>query len=356
MARVDYYAVLGLKRTASTDDIKKAFRALALRYHPDRNPDDVDAERQFREATEAYQVLSDPEERVRYDRLGPFYRPDGRPPSTEDLGEMVGETLAGLFRKKRPSGRGEDLNYTLQVSLEDAAAGAERAFDLAREIRCKRCHGDGAEPEVGRKHCETCDGSGRNPARRLLRTDCPRCDGKGFVVIERCKRCSGAGRMTIQETLKVKVPPGVATGQKLKLRGKGNAARAKGQPGDVYILVSVAEHPLFRRRGADLFCEVPVTLTEAALGAELDVPTLDGHTRIKLPPGTPSGKVFRLAGRGLAGRDGRRKGDLHIKTVVEVPSELTRPQRDALHQLADTLGLQAHPRRRAFQASLSERG
>ena len=355
MARRDYYAVLGVPRDASADDIKRSFRALALQYHPDRNPDDLDAEHRFREIVEAYQTLSDSDERGRYDTLGPFYRPDGKPPSAEDLNTFLAETFAGLFRRKRSIGRGEDLRYSLTISLEDVASGAERQIEVARLGRCRRCEGSGGDPDEGRRRCDACDGSGRSATRRLFRTECPRCDGRGFIVVKRCSRCNGDGRHESREQLKVRVPAGVATGQKLKLKGKGNELADDGAAGDLLVLVNVDDHPLFQRRGPDLYCEVPVLYTEAALGADLRVPTLTGTTRIRVPAGTPSGKLFRLSGRGLQALGNRGQGDLHIKVVVEVPETLAPPERAAIEELAGRLQARAHPRRTAYDLLLDER-
>jgi molecular chaperone DnaJ len=355
LARRDYYAVLGVEKDASADDIKKSFRALALQYHPDRNPEDVDAEQRFREIVEAYQTLSDAEERSRYDRLGPFYRPDGRPPTAEDLNAFLAETFTGLFRRRRAAGRGEDLRYTLTVSLEDVASGTERTVEVNRMGRCRRCEGTGGDPDEGRRACDACEGSGNASNRRLFRSSCPRCDGRGFVVVKRCSRCGGDGRHEQREQLRVRVPAGVATGQKLKLKGKGNDPADDGATGDLLVLVNVEDHPLFQRRGPDLYCEVPVLYTEAALGADLRVPTLKGSTRIRIPAGTPSGKLFRLSGRGLQGLGGRSQGDLHIKVVVEVPESLGPAERAAIEELAGRLQAQAHPRRSAYDQLIDER-
>ncbi|MEC8422376.1 MAG: J domain-containing protein [Myxococcota bacterium] len=355
MSRRDYYEVLGVARDASPDELKKAFRGLALRFHPDRNPEDPEAELRFREIAEAYGVLSDPEQRLRYDRLGPFFRPDGRPPTPEDVSEMLGAALAGLFKKKKKPGQGDDLRYTLSLSLEQVARGTEQDVTLMRRCACGRCNGSGAEPDGGMVDCEACGGTGKSASRRLFRSDCPRCDGTGKRIAKHCKKCGGSGTLDRKETLKVRVPAGVATGQKLKLRGKGNQPKGGGQAGDLYVLIAVDEHPVFRRRGADLFAEAPLTFAEAALGAELLVPTLDGTTRIRIPPGTPAGKVFRLAGRGLSSGRSRKPGDLHIKVDVEVPTVLDGDQKAALRRLASALPADDHPRRRAFDAVLSAR-
>lgn len=355
MARTDYYNILGIKRTASPEEIKKAFRALALQYHPDRNPDDVEAERRFRQVAEAYEVLSDPEQRRRYDRLGPFFKPNGQPPSPEEMSEILGETLGSIFRRRKRGEAGEDLKFTLTVSLEEVASGVERVIEVPRKVICRKCGGDGAAPEDGKRDCQSCDGSGKSKSRRLLSQDCARCDGRGFVVVEKCDRCDGTGRHGLEDRLKVRVPKGVATGQKLKLRGRGNAPRGDAAYGDLYVIVNVAEHPLFRRRGADLICEVPVTYAEAALGADVTVPTLDGATTIRVPPATPSGKLLRLSGRGLPRADRRSAGDLHLKIAVEIPESLTAEQRRELERFSGSLGPDAHPRRRDFDAVIEQR-
>lgn len=359
MARRDYYAVLGVAKNASSEDIKRAFRGLAMKFHPDRNPGDVDAERRFRECAEAWEVLGDSEQRSRYDRLGPLYTHTGRPPSPDELNDILRDTLNGLFRRRRPGGAGEDLKYTLTITLEEAATGVERTLDIPRTVRCKKCDGTGDHPE-DRVPCATCSGSGKSPTRRLLRTDCATCDGRGYVPARKCDRCSGEGRHPLDDKLRVKVPPGVATGQKLKLRQKGHepaafAGTIPGPAGDLYVMVNVDDHALFRRRGADLLCEIPVTFPEVALGADIAVPTLAGSTTIRIPSGTPSGKTFRLPGRGLPAIDGGVKGDLHVRVVVEVPATLTSDQRAAVTALGERLGQDAHPARRAWEQTIRSR-
>ena len=359
MARRDYYAVLGVARTASSDDIKRAFRTLALKYHPDRNPGDAEAERRFREVAEAWEVLGDADQRGRYDRLGPLFTPSGRPPDPDELNELLRDTLNGLFRRRRPGGAGEDIKYTLTISLEEASTGAERTLDVPRTVRCRKCDGTGDHPE-GRTACAPCGGSGKSPTRRLLRTDCAACDGRGYVPAKKCDKCGSEGRHPMEDRLKVRVPAGVATGQKLKLKQKGHEAPAfpgttPGPAGDLYVVVNVDDHAIFRRRGADLLCEVPVTFPEVALGADLAVPTLTGSTTIRIPQGTPSGKTFRLPGRGLPLVDGAGKGDLHVRVVVEVPVTLTSDQRAAIAALGERLGADAHPARRAWDDSVRGR-
>lgn len=354
MARRDYYEVLGVKKNAGPDELKKAFRTLALKYHPDRNEGNADAELRFREVAEAWDVLGDPEKRSRYDRLGPLFTDSGRPPSPDQVNDMLREAFGGLFRRRRVDAPGEDLTYTLTVTLEDAAKTIDRTLIIQRQVRCVRCVGTGDHPE-NRMPCASCGGSGKSATRRLFRTECPVCDGKGYKPAARCDRCNGEKRLPTEESLRVKVPAGVATGSKLRLRQKGNDpapayGTAGGVTGDLYVLVQVSEHALFKRRGPDLLAEIPVTLAELALGADLVVPTLDGTTTIRVPPGTPSGKSFRLNGRGLPGESG--KGDLHVRVDVETPTELSP---DARLGLLAALAASTHPRRSEYQSAMKVR-
>jgi len=356
LARRDYYDVLGVKKNAGPDEIKRAFRTLALRYHPDRNQGDADAEASFREVAEAWSVVGDPEKRARYDRLGPLYTDSGRPPSSDQVNDMLRETFGNLFRRRRAE-VGEDLTYTLSVSLEDAAKGIERTLVIHRQVRCVRCDGSGDHPE-NRIPCASCGGSGKSATRRLFRSECVACDGKGYKPTSRCDRCNAEKRVPVEETLRVKVPAGVATGSKLRLRQKGNdtlpvTGLPPGATGDLYVLVNVEEHALFRRRGPDLLCEVPVGFADLALGADLVVPTLEGTTTIRIPPGTPSGKSFRLPGRGLPGDAGR--GDLHVKVDIETPTVLSPDARAALQAFATATGGASHPKRTEFQDALRAR-
>ncbi|TVQ92175.1 MAG: molecular chaperone DnaJ [Deltaproteobacteria bacterium] len=352
MAHRDLYNVLGVSRGASQDDIKKAYRKLALQWHPDRTGNDDEASGRFKEVTYAYKVLSDPTERARYDRLGPLYTPDGRPPRPEDLNDTVSSVVGRWFGRKNEK-KGEDLRYTLTLTLEEVAKGSTRRVVVPRKARCSACGGDGAAPQ-GKALCEICDGTGRTKGL-LLRTDCFHCDGKGFTIVEPCGECHGEGRVELEDKIDVNVPGGVATGQKLRVSGKGNAPLGAGAVGDLFVIVNVADHPLFARRGEDLVVEMPTTYAELALGADIDVPTLDGRTTIRVPPGTPPGRIFRLAGRGLPriGRSGR--GDLHLQVVLEVPEQLAADQRDALQSWSSSLAEDAHPRRRSFDEAVRAR-
>jgi len=354
VARRDYYAILGVRRSASVEEIKKAYRSLARQFHPDRNPDDDVASARFREVSEAYETLSDADQRTRYDRLGPLYRSDGRPPTPDEFSDFVSDTLSGLFRKRQPE-QGADLRYTLRIPLEVVAAENERTIEVERQVDCEPCNSQGADPDGGSKPCKHCSGSGKAPNRRIFRSECPHCSGQGTITVKKCSDCGGRGQVEIGEKLKVRIPKGVATGQKLKLRGKGNVSRSSGPPGDLFVIISVDDHPLFRRRGADLHCIVPVFFSEAALGADVTVPTIDGQTTIRIPPGSPSGKIFRLAGRGLPTLQGGRKGDLHLQIEIEIPTNLDKAQRAAIASFDDGVGLDYHPLRRAFDDRLRDR-
>jgi molecular chaperone DnaJ len=350
----DYYTILGVPRDASPEDVKKAFRALAMRYHPDRRPDDLDAERRFKEILEAYDVLSDPEKRRQYDQFGPFFSPAGRPATPEDLNEFLKNTLGGIFRWRSDRKPGGDLVATVHVSLEDVATGAERSVGFARKVRCARCDGQGADPDGGSRTCTDCGGTGKARGR-LLRTECPRCDGQGKITVKRCERCGGEGRHGSEEQVKVKVPPGVGPGQKLKLAGKGDQPAGPGRTGDLIVIVQVDEHPIFRRRGMDLVCDLPLTFPEAALGDVVTVPTLSGETRIRIPPGTPPGKVFRVAGEGLPGLRGHLRGDLHFKVEIVVPEQMDVVQRSTIEALARAVPPSSYARRRSFDEILKRR-
>ncbi len=354
MATRDYYNILGVERSASNDDIKRAYRTLARRWHPDRNSADADAETRFKDINEAYRTLGDAEKRNRYDRLGPLYTEDGRPPRPEDINEVVGNVFNNIFRR-RSKERGEDLRYTVSVTLEEVATGIEKEVTVPRFVRCRTCRGDGANPEGGKTACEVCSGSGKATGPRIFRTECYHCSGRGFTVTEGCDDCGGDGRRGVEDRLRVKVPKGVATGQKLKVSAKGNASRGSGDPGDLFVIVSVAEHSLFRRRGDDVLVELPLLFTELTLGADVKVPTLDGRTTIRIPDGSHPGKILRLAGRGLPRVAKASRGDLHIQLTLEVPDGLSEAQQRELQDWSAGLPETSHPRRADFDSQVAER-
>ncbi|MEZ4316492.1 MAG: J domain-containing protein [Myxococcota bacterium] len=353
MATRDFYNVLGIPRDASPDDVKKAYRGLARRWHPDKNQGDAEAAQRFKDITEAYRTLSDPDKRRRYDRLGPLYREDGRPPRPEDVNEVVTSMFGGLFRRGK-STRGDDLRYTVSLTLEEVATGVDKSIVVPRKVPCKTCAGVGAVPEA-RRDCEVCGGSGKAKGTRLFRSACYHCEGRGFTAESGCEACAGDGRVSIEDTLVVKVPPGVAAGQKLKVAEKGDAPRGDGSYGDLYVIVSVADHELFLRRGEDIVVDLPLSFDELTLGADVEVPTLDGTTTIRIPPRSEPGKVLRLGGRGLprVGRSGR--GDLHLQIVLELPTSIDELQRQAIEALARSLPPEAHPRRAAFRRAVEAR-
>ncbi|MEN0065049.1 MAG: DnaJ C-terminal domain-containing protein [Myxococcota bacterium] len=351
----DYYNILGIERSASADDVKRAYRSLARRWHPDVNPNDAEAAARFKDITEAYRTLSDPQRRLRYDRLGPLYTEDGRPPRPEDIQEVVGNVWNNLFRRKKDP-RGEDLRYTASLTLEEVAHGTDKEIVVPRFVRCSRCGGDGADPDGGKQICEVCNGTGQATGTRLFKSRCYHCEGKGFIVTKVCTQCGGDGREGVRETIRVKVKPGVSTGQKLKVAGKGNAPRSPdGEPGDLYVIVSVADHPLFRRRGDDLLVELPLSYSELVLGADVTVPTLEGTTVVRIPVGSEPGKVLRLGGRGLPKLAGGDPGDLHIQLTLEVPSGLLDQHEAALREWANRLPAAAHPRRAQFDKLVQDR-
>lgn len=353
MAYRDLYNVLGVERNASPDEIKKAYRNLARKWHPDRTGGDEAAAQRFKDVTLAYQTLSDAEERAKYDRLGPFYTPDGRSMRPEELNETVSGIVGRFFGrgKKTP---GKDLRFTLTLELEDVFTGTRKTITVPRRARCGDCGGTGARPGDGTAVCEVCSGTGRAQGR-VLRTSCYHCDGTGFVVVHKCSGCDGDGRIGLEDRLEVVVPAGVGTGQKLKVAGKGDAAPGDGKDGDLYVVVNIAEHAIFRRRGEDVVVELPLTFDEVVRGAEVEVPTLDGTTTIKIAPGTPAGRILRLSGRGLPRVGTGIRGDLQMHVVLEVPTGLSPADEKALATWAASLPDSAHPRRKSFDDAVRER-
>ncbi|HET6921999.1 MAG TPA: molecular chaperone DnaJ [Anaeromyxobacteraceae bacterium] len=365
MEKRDYYQVLGVGREATPDEMKSAYRKLAHQYHPDKNPGDRQAEERFKEASEAYAVLSDPDKRFRYDRFG---HQNGRSPfedfgfgggaSINDIfGDIFGEMFGGR-RRERARARGSDLRYHLEVSFEEAAFGTTARIEIPRPARCEPCRGSGAKPGTSPRACPTCGGAGEIQLTQgffsVART-CHHCSGTGKVIPEKCPACGGAGTTRERATVEVKVPAGVDTGTRLKLSGEGEPAPGPaGQPGDLYVVVQVREHPIFRREDTEVLCEVPISFTQAALGAQIDVPTLDGPVKMKVPAGSQSGKVFRLRGRGVPALSGGGRGDQHVRVVVETPSRLNKEQRELLERFAALSGEETQPQASSFWATVRE--
>jgi len=349
LARHDYYNVLGVKKNASSDEIKRAYRKLALRYHPDRNPEDLQAENKFQEATKAYQALSNQENRLRYDRLGPFYTESGRPPNPDELGEVLADIVGGIFGKKSKSSRGDDLRFSLSVTLEEVAKGTSKTICVPRQVRCDNCDMSGADPNGGKQHCKTCDGSGRANTRRVFRQQCAQCYGVGYIVTRACPLCGGEGHHGTEERLKVKVPKGAISGLRLRLAGRGNHGAGRGPSGDLFVVVEIAPHALFKRRGADIICEIPLTLSEACLGGVINTPTLEGTETIQVEAGTTAGTMISLKQRGLPHHDApKKRGDLHYLVTPQAPKELNSSNVDAIVALESSLSPENYPTRLAF--------
>ena len=353
MSKRDYYEVLGVSRSASETEIKSAYRKLAMKHHPDRNPGDKKAEDQFKAAAEAYAVLADPEKRSMYDRFGhagvsSAAGAGGFDPSVfaefgdfaDILGNMFG--FGDLFGGRRRGGpqRGADLRYDLEITFEESARGAETTIQIPRQEHCETCHGSGAAPGSTPSTCPQCKGHGQVRFQQgfftVART-CPQCRGAGRVITKPCQTCHGAGTVTQERKLTVKIPPGIANGQQLRLQSEGEAGAGGGPAGHLFVVIHVQEHEFFRRDGNNLFCEIPVNFTTVALGGEIQVPTLDGPETVKVHEGTQTGTTLRLRGKGMPDVSGRGRGDLFATVQVRTPRKLTKDQKRLLEQLSNEL-------------------
>jgi molecular chaperone DnaJ len=352
VSKRDFYEVLGLERQASEAEIKSAYRKLALKYHPDRNPGDQAAEDKFKEAAEAYAVLADPEKRAAYDRFGHAAVGQGGaqgfdPSVFHDFGDILGG-LGDIFGfgdifgggGRRGPRRGADLRYDLEIAFEESATGSETSIKIPREETCETCRGSGAAAGSGPETCPQCRGLGQVRYQQgfftVART-CGQCRGAGRIITKPCTTCRGAGRVTQERQLTVRIPAGIATGQRLRLQGEGEHGAQGGPPGDLYIIVHVAEHPVFHRQEDDLHCEVSVGFATLALGGSVSVPTLDGEESLSVPDGTQSGTVFKLKGRGMPNVSGRGRGDLFVSVKVAVPRKLSREQKKLVEELKRVL-------------------
>jgi len=372
----DYYEILGVERTATAAELKSAYRKLAHQHHPDKNPDDKAAEDKFKEVSEAYAVLSDEQKRTVYDRFGhagfggggggaegfPF-GPGGFGAGfgggnlNDIFGDIFGEVFGKAGRRERqPRNRGADLRYNLELAFEEAAFGCETRVKLPRPKRCERCGGSGSK--TGKEsRCPACDGAGEQRFQQgffAVSRTCSRCGGRGAVLADPCELCHGDGRVEGDAELTLRVPPGLDNGARIRLTGEGEPGPRGGPPGDLYVVVQVRDHPLFAREDQNVLCEIPISFTQAALGAQIDVPTLDGKVKMKIPAATQSGRIFRLKEKGIPSPNGHRRGDQLVKVTVETPTQLTREQRELLERFAQLEGEQTQPQARSFLDKVRE--
>jgi molecular chaperone DnaJ len=350
MAKRDFYEILGVSRSADEKELKSAYRRLAKQYHPDANPGNAEAEQKFKEINEAYETLKDPQKRAAYDQFGHAafeggfgrgaggFGPDFSSSMSDMFEDLFGEFMGGGRRGGRRSEatRGADLRYNMEITLEDAYTGKTAQIRVPTSVRCGTCDGSGAKAGTAPKTCGTCGGAGRIRATQgffTVERTCMTCQGRGQVIADPCSTCGGAGRVSKERTLSVNIPAGVEDGTRIRLAGEGEAGLRGGPSGDLYIFLSIKPHQFFQRDGADLFSRVPISLTTAALGGEIEVPTLDGKkARLKIPEGTQSGKQFRLRGKGMPVLRSHQQGDLYIQVAVETPVNLSRRQRELLEE------------------------
>ena len=366
MAKADFYETLGVSRGASEKELKSAYRKLAMQLHPDKNPDDAEAERRFKEINEAYETLKDPQKRAAYDQFGHAAFEQGGAGgfgggfgggsgAFSDIFEDIFGEMMGGGRSRRSSGgreRGADLRYNMEISLEEAFSGKTAQIRVPTSIQCDECSGSGAKPGSKPSACGTCQGSGRVRASQgffSVERTCPTCHGRGETISDPCNKCSGQGRVTEDRSLSVNIPAGIEDGTRIRLAGEGEAGLRSGPSGDLYIFLSVRPHEFFQRDGADLYCTVPISMTTAALGGQFDVVTLDGaKSRVKVPEGTQAGRQFRLRTKGMPVLRSSQAGDLYIQISIETPQKLTKRQRELLEEFEELSSQENNPESSGF--------
>ena len=350
MAKRDYYEVLGIQKGADEKEIKRAYKRLAMKYHPDRTKGDKESEEKFKEINEAYEVLADKEKRTTYDQFGHAAFENGGAGaggfggfSGADFGDIFGDMFGDIFGGgcgRQRVVRGEDLRYDIEITLEEAVRGTKKDIQINTLAQCEHCHGSGAEKDSKVETCATCHGTGRIRQQRgffVTEAACPHCNGSGKKIEKPCKKCHGDGRVHKKKNLSVTIPAGVDTGNQLRLSGEGAAGENGAPAGDLYVVIHVKEHHIFERDGSNLYCEVPISFTMAALGGEIEVPTLDGRVKLKIPEGTQTGKLFRMRGKGITAARSSYAGDLICKIIVETPISLNEEQKELLRKLEESL-------------------
>ena len=368
MAKQDFYDILGVSKSADADELKRAYRKLAMQFHPDRNSGDKSAEQKFKDINEAYDVLKDDQKRAAYDRFGHAAFENGsRGPGDfaggfsggfADIFEEMFGAMGGGRRDSGPNRSGSDLRYNLEIPLEEAFKGKQTTVRVNTFAQCEPCHGSGAEAGSRPASCRTCQGHGRVRAQQgffTIERTCPSCQGAGTVIEKPCKSCGGQGRVRREKTLSVNIPPGVEDGTRIRLAGEGEAGVRGGPAGDLYIFLSLGSHPFFQREGADLHCRVPISMVAAALGGEFEVPTIDGNnSRVKVPEGTQSGRRFRLQGKGMPVLRSKQTGDMYVQVLVETPQKLTKRQRELLNEFERLSSKDTHPESAGFFGKVKE--
>jgi molecular chaperone DnaJ len=367
VTKTDYYEVLSVSRDCSDQELKTAYRKLAMQHHPDRNPDNPESEEKFKEASEAYQVLSDPQKRAAYDRYGhaAFSGPSGGDgfASAQDIGDIFGDIFGEMFsggggsRRSSRVQRGQDLRFDLTIEFQEAAFGKQTDVEIRRLEVCESCHGNGSASSRGPTTCPQCQGRGQVRYQQgffsIART-CGQCGGQGTIISDPCLTCKGDTRVTRSHSIHVNIPAGVEDGTRIRYQGEGDAGRFAGPRGDLYLVLTVRPHAFFERDGNDLHCVMPISFPQAALGTELDIPTLDGNAKLKIPEGTQSGKEFRMRSKGVPFLNEHGRGDLVVQVMVQTPKKMTKQQRDLVRQLSDSMTVENTPTSRGLIAKMKD--